>query len=282
MHETIECRQVHAAIRGQGTLAGALQEHARACPACAELLGSGGLGTTLAQAEHETLEGARAPDFDAMFSRVEQQLVRPVGVERIRQASTRTRSIALLGIAATIVTLASMTLSRVDLAIHPLPHLLGSVAALVAAALAAGAVVLRPIHRRPLPGWLLGVLAGFAVITPGVIASMPTVQGNHPAIELGTGEHLLGAALRCFATGMAFALLLVGAAWLVERSGLRRRAATVLALVGAAALGNLVLVLHCPLVATAHKLLGHASISAVLLAVAGGLAWALARGQKIF
>jgi drug/metabolite transporter (DMT)-like permease len=280
MHETIECRQVHAAIRGQGALAGELQRHVRECPACAELLGSGGLGATLAQAEHETLEHARAPDFDAMFEGVQQQLARPVGgVERIRQASTRTRSIALLGITATIVSLAAMTLSRADLASDPLPYLIGSVAALVAAALAAGAVVLRPIHRRPLPGWLLGVLAGFAVITPGVIASMPTVQPNHPALELGTGEHLLGPALRCFATGMAFALLLVGAAWLVERSGLRRRAATVLGLVGAAAIGKLVLVQHCPLVAPAHKLLGHASISAVLLAVAGGVAWALTRGR---
>jgi hypothetical protein len=279
MHETIECRQVHAAIRGQEALSGALQQHVHACPACAELLGSGGLGATLAHAEQETLDDARALELDAMLLRVEQQLARPVGwVERIRQASTRTRSVALFGIAAAIVSLATMTLSRVDLSSYPLPHLIGSIAALIAAALAAGAVVLRPIHRRPLPGWLLGVLAGFAVITPGVIASVPTVPRDHPALELGTGEHLFAAALSCFAIGMTFALLLVCAAWLVERSGLRRRAATVLGLVGAGAIGNLVLILHCPIVAPAHKLLGHASISAVLLAAAAGVAWALIRG----
>lgn len=38
-------------------------------------------------------------------------------------------------------------------------------------------------------------------------------------------------------------------------------------------MANLLLVLHCPDPAPLHKLAGHASISAVLLAVAGGVAW---------
>jgi hypothetical protein len=286
MHETIECRQVHEAIRARAELEGALRRHVEGCSACAELFcspghGAGGLGNdatlghTLADAEHDT--GGSA-EIEAMFTRIEQQLAQPPGpVERVRRASTRTRSIMLFGIATSIVVLALGTLNQVDFSIYPLPHLLGSIAALVTAALASGAVVVRPIHRRPLPGWLLGVLAGFAVITPGVIASVPTTTLDHPSASVGTGKQLFEAALSCFAIGMSFALLLVGAAWLVERSGLRRRAATVLGLVGAGALGNLVLVLHCPIVAPAHKLLGHASISAVLLAVAGGLAWVLIR-----
>jgi hypothetical protein len=290
MHETIECRQVHGVIRagGRGTreLEGALQEHVRECPACAELLGQGatgsGLGHSLAMlADAEAASELESLDVDRMFGQLEQQLARPPSlVERVRQASTRTRSLALAGIATAIVTLASTTMSQVDFASYPLPHLLGSIAALIAAALAAGAVVLRPIHRRPLPGWLLGVLAGFAVITPGVIASVPTVPHDHPSAQLGIGEQLFTAALSCFTIGMSFALLLVGAAWLVERSGLRRRAAMVLGLVGAGALGNLVLVLHCPIVAPAHKLLGHASISTVLLAAAAGVAWVLIRERR--
>jgi hypothetical protein len=277
MHETIECRQVHEVIRARGELDGALRQHAAGCSACGELLGNDAtLGHTLVDAQHEM---APRPDdeLEAMFSRVEQQLARPPGlVERVRQASTRTRGIALFGIATSIVLLAFGTLSQVAFASYPLPHLLGSIAALVAAALASGAVVLRPIHRRPLPGWLIGVLAGFAVITPAVIAGVPTPSA---AVDPDTQsvERLVEGALSCFTVGMSFALLLVGAAWLVERSGLRRRAATLLGLVGAGAVGNLVLMLHCPIVAPAHKLLGHASISAVLLAVAGGVAWVLIR-----
>jgi hypothetical protein len=294
MHETVECRQVHEAIRGplRGRgLAAELLQHVSECPACAELVQLSGpagpagqsitLGHALADAERQTLVSARASDFDAMFSHVEQQLSRPPGlVERVREASTRSRGLALFGIASTIVALATMTLSQIDAAIYPLPQLLGSVAALIVAALAAGAVVLRPIHRSPLPGWLLGVLAGFAVITPAVIASVPTVPQDHPSAVIGTGEQLFAPALSCFAIGMTFALLLVGATWLIERSGLRRRSATVLGLVGAGALGNLVLVLHCPIVAPAHRLLGHASISAVLLAVAAGVAFVLARKRR--
>jgi hypothetical protein len=277
MHETIECRHVHERIRARGPLEGELQEHARACPACAELLGhDAALGDSLVEAEARLAEATIA-DADPMldqFDQLEQALARPPSmIERVRQTSTRTRSLALAGMATAILALAGVTLSWIDFDRHPLPHLLGSIAALVAAALAGGAVVLRPIHRRPLPGWLLGVLAGFAVLTPGVIASMPTVPPDHPSAQLGIGEQLLGAALGCFMIGMGFALLLVGAAWMVERSGLRRRAAMVLGLVGAAALGNLVLVLHCPIVAPAHKLLGHASISVVLLAAAVGVAW---------
>lgn len=288
MHETIECRQVHGVIRARGRLDGALQEHVRECPACAALLGQAvtlgdsledTLGHTLADAE--VASQIESDDVERMFRQLEQELARPPSlIERVRQASTRTRSLALAGIATTILALAGGTLTRIDFASYPLPHLLGSVAALIAAALAAGAVVLRPIHRRPLPGWLLGVLAGFAVITPGVIASVPTVPHDHPSAQVGTGEQLFAAALSCFTIGMSFALLLVGAAWLVERSGLRRRAATVLGLVGAGALGNLVLVLHCPIVAPAHKLLGHASVSAVLLAAAAGVAWVLVRERR--
>jgi hypothetical protein len=274
MHETVECRQVHGVLRERGELEGALQEHVRECLACAELLGQGGmLGHRLADAEVDASEAAIG-DVDGMFGRIEQELTRPPSlVERVRQASTRSRTLALAGMAATIVALASATLSQIDFGHYPLPHLLGSMAALVAAALVAGAVVLRPIHRSPVPGWLLGVLAGFAVITPVVIASVSTVPNDHPSARIGTGEQLFAGALSCFTIGISFALLLVGAAWLVERSGLRRRAAMVLGLVGAGALGNLVLVLHCPIVAPAHKLLGHASISAVLLAAAAGLAW---------
>jgi hypothetical protein len=274
MHETVECRQVHGVLREGGRIDGVLQEHVRECPACAELLGHDGkLGHTLADAEIDASEAAIV-DVDGMFGQLEQQLARPSSlVERVRQASTRTRTLALAGMAAAIVAISSVTLSLIDFGHYPLPHLLGSMAALVAAALAAGAVVLRPIHRSPVPGWVLGVLAGFAVITPVVIASVSTVPNEHPSARIGTGEQLFAGALSCFTIGISFALLLVGAAWLVERSGLRRRAAMVLGLVGAGALGNLALVLHCPIVAPAHKLLGHASISAVLLAAAAGLAW---------
>lgn len=287
MHETVECRHVLAVIRERGrangelALGAAMQEHVRACSACAQLVGRGAaLGHALAEAEVGALADASV-DIDEMFGQLEQEIGRPPSwIERVRQTSTRARSLALAGIATVMTTLAGVTLGWIDFASYPLPQLIGSIAALVAAAVAAGAAMIRPIHRSPLPGWLLGVLASFAVILPIVIASVPTVGADHPSAQLGTGEQLVPAALGCFVIGMIFALLLIAAAWLVERSGLRRPAATVLGLVGAGALGNLVLVLHCPIVAPAHKLLGHASISTVLLAVAAGVAFVLVRERR--
>lgn len=289
MHETVECRHVLAVIRERGPANGepaalepALQEHVRACSACAELIGQGAvLGRALADAEVVGSADASV-DVERMFGQLERELARPPSwIERVRQTSTRTRSLALAGIATALVMLTG-TIGWVDVSTSPLPQRIGSIAssvALVAAAVAAGAAMLRPIHRTALPRWRLAVLVGFAVILPIVIASVPTGAPDHPSAQLGAGEQLIPAALGCAAIGMSFALLLIGCAWLVERSGLRRGAATVLGLVGAGALGNLVLLLHCPIVGSTHKLLGHASISAVLLAVAAGVAWALGNAR---
>ncbi|KIG13372.1 hypothetical protein DB30_08139 [Enhygromyxa salina] len=222
-------------------------------------------------------EPTPGPDeLDAMFEAVERRIAAPVGwVEGLRQRSTWVRSAALLGVALAMVALILLGLRRVDLGLHPLPRLLGTIAALATAVLAAGAVALRPLHRRPLRGWLLGLIAGLAVLAPAIVCSLPPAHHDHPASLIGVDADLVPRAAGCFAFGMGFVALAVAAAYLLERSALRRRGSAVLALLGAGALANLVLVLHCPIVAPIHQWAGHATITLVLLLVAAG---ARARG----
>ncbi|PRQ07393.1 DUF1109 family protein [Enhygromyxa salina] len=208
-------------------------------------------------------------ELGAMFEALEAQLEAPVGLaEGLRQRSTWARSAALLGVALAMVTVISLGLRRVDLALHPLPRLLGTLAALAAAVLAAGLVVLRPVHRRRLSGWWVALVAGAAVLAPAIVSSLPAAHADHPASVIGVGADLVPRALGCFAFGLGFALTAVAAAYLLERSALRRRGPAVLALLGAGALGNLVLVLHCPIVAPIHQWAGHATVSLVLLVAA--------------
>lgn len=268
----LECRDVHGRIRSGATVASDADvgAHVGDCPACAELLATHAhLGHALAESE-ASLEPEL--ELDAMLGQLDAELARPVGfVERLRQASTPARSLALFGAAAALLGLA-VTVFVVVVAALPLPRLVATIGALVLAIVMAGFVVLRPMHRRPLARESFAALVSFAVLVPLGIALLPTPAGwVEPPDTRGFVEHI-GV---CFGIGMSFSLALVGAAWVFERSGLRRRGAGTLALVGAGALGNLVLVLVCSDLRAAHALPGHAAISLVLLAVAGvlGLRW---------
>lgn len=263
-----DCPDLHARLRDGDALDEALREHARTCPACGELL-AGELGPALAG-----LEAEADPEVDASFAALESELDATPGVlERLRQASTGARLVMLLGAILALAGLILATWRRVDLAVYPLPRLLASAGMLVAACLACLDLVLRPLHRKPVPAPWAAILGGMALVCAALVAASPAAHGDHPDSLLGVGADFWPRAAACFGFGLVAALVLLAGVWAIERSGLRRRRPAALALLAAAAFANLLLLLHCPLVAPAHKLAGHASLFLpALLAVGLGAA----------
>ena len=217
----------------------------------------------------DALPAPEADDLDELLSALEQQLDAPAGpAERLRQLSTPLRAGLLTLVGAATFGLVFATLPRVDLEFVPLPRLLASLGLLFALVAAAGAWVVRPLHRRPLPHSMsLGVL-GLLVVAPLVISLLPAAHHAMHESLLGVGEDLIPRALRCFGFGSGLAAVSVTAAWLLARQALRRSTSVVLAFVGAAGLANAILLIHCPLVDPVHKLSGHATISVFALVVA--------------
>lgn len=135
---------------------------------------------------------------------------------------------------------------------------------------------MRPLHRPSFTTRALAAITALALATPTALCSLPAAHHDHPISLLGAGEHFVVYALGCFVFGLVLAIVPIGAAYLLDRGALRRRSDLLLAFLGAGAVSNLLLVLHCPFVAPAHKLAGHASVS-VALGLIALLLWLLGR-----
>jgi hypothetical protein len=96
--------------------------------------------------------------------------------------------------------------------------------------------------------------------------------GSHPECFEGTGTDFWPRALQCFGYGSLMGVPALLAVLLFHRGGALDRGVWMLGVCLAGAAGNLALHLHCPLVDTTHLLVGHASIPAVFLLVAGAVA----------
>lgn len=190
----------------------------------------------------------------------------------LRSRPTRARIAAALA-ATALVGLAVLLLApRTDFDALPAAVYGLGLAATLGALLTVVVAFLHPLQRRP-PGRGRIVLAAcVALALPALLvlgAPLHDAVDAHPESFDGQGADLVPCALRCFAFG-----LLLGAVVLVLLRLLDRRDALswprLLLLAGATGLvGNLALALHCPLVAPAHLLAGHATVPlGALLALA--------------
>ena len=121
-------------------------------------------------------------------------------------------------------------------------------------------LVVRPMHRRALPGWVRPVLVVLAVLAVLVFASLPIAHWDHPESRLGIGDDLAKRATACFSTGVASGLPILIWVWLLSRRGGGPWPFAVLATVLAAMVGALAVFLHCPLTSPVHLTLGHATV----------------------
>lgn len=278
---SFDCKDVHQRIVEGGPLDDApVRGHVDTCPACAELVAQGAaLGFALAS---EPAPAASDVDSDSPLDAIERATLarveaKPGFAERVRELSTPGRSTvlalgALLGVAFVLA-----AARRVDLAVFPIPRLILEVGVLTTLMLWGGALLLRPLHRPPVRDWVRDLLPWAAVLAPFVLAALPAAHEAHPASLEGAGPDLVKRALACFLYGSAFSIPIAALAWLTDRSAFRGHGAVTIALVGAAAVGNLILVLHCPLTAPAHRMAGHATISVVFFVAALAVARRLGR-----
>lgn len=252
---SMECSDVHAAVRAGRTDDEPLRTHAARCEACAALLaGEGVVGRALADAERGAVR------TDVILDRVRAD-------RTLRGTIARTSTAARRWIAALALTVPGIAMAldapRADLDAYPAARMAIVLGLLTAGALIASPVVLRPLHVGAARLGPLRVTLALAI--PVFVGALPQVATGHPA---STPEvDLLQASYGCFVVGstMAAGALLVLA--LTERRGRAPlhwiTAATALAAVA----GALALQITCPVVDPAHLVLGHGLIGIVWAAV---------------
>jgi hypothetical protein len=187
---------------------------------------------------------------------------------RLRSLPTPVRLLAGLLVLALTALAVLLLRRRSDLAAYPVPLLVASLVLLAALALLALRAYLWPLHRRApsavaAGGWLLLGL-GFPVL----LALLPEAHDlvhAHPESFEGRGADFWPRSAACLVFGLAVSLPLLGLMLLADRRDRRGLGRLAFAAAAAGLAGNLVLLLHCPLVARGHLLAGHASVGLVYL-----------------
>ena len=258
-HTTMSpCDAVHQDLLAGRVEAPRVAEHVSHCEACAELARDDGalahwLGTDIAPPD----------DLDAMLGATTRGLDAETGVPAaIRGRSTLTRVSALVLWAIGLAVAVLVWTPRPDLAVYPSGRLV-AVAGLLLLTTAVGVgVLMRPTWRPALPAWVDRATLIGVVSLPLVVAGLPRAHALHPASTL--VDRFVEGTVACFVFGTVVALA-VGAVWRsVEQRSHPSAMRWVTAIATAAVVGNLALLLHCPVTQLDHLLLGHGAIGGVL------------------
>jgi hypothetical protein len=265
----MDCRDIRdALVHGPAPAGAEVVAHTARCPACRTLLASGGVSNAL---EVE----ARSPvtDVEPLFAKIQSDIAREVGPRawlRSRPTWLRRAFVLASGAPLALVVLGLVGF-RKDLALFATERLALDLGLLGALILANVWTALRPVQESPRPLWQLVVLGLGSALLGVIWILLPAGHVCVPTLADGPGAP----ASLCYAVGMNLGLPVALAAWLVGRQSSSWR--TLLAAAAAALTGILVLHLNCPSHVREHLLLGHATIAATFLAVAGVAA--LTRGS---
>ena len=274
--DPVGCNDVRQRITSGSPLdAPEVAAHLRDCEPCSELAADGGwLGQGLGAVGEPEL------DVGALLDGTRAEVERESGaLERLRSLPTSTRWLGLLVLIVVVSVGVLLGTPRADLAVFPLARMLLGLVALGAAALGALFVYFRPAYRPSLSGsWHL--LVAFAVLVPIGLALLPPAHHAHPASLEGVGDDLVARAVACFLFGTGSAIPVAVASWLFARRGGLRRATVAAAMAAAAGIGNIALLLHCPLTAVVHRVAGHASVAVVFFLLSAGISVFLATRKK--
>lgn len=259
----MECREIRDAIvQGQRPLGADVEAHLAACPGCSEVLADNGqLGQALIIGQPPQLDASAL--LDGVLGSIEKER----GFRAwLRSRGTFVRVALPLAAAALVVTFVLLFKLRPDVASWS-SVAFGAVVALYALLIGAGiALELRPLGRRPLPGWLRPALASLTLVLPLLLAWIPLAH-HAPLAYAPPGKSFGQLAFGCFAFGTALALPALVLLWAADRVGHRSFRLAFLAAAIGGLIGNLVLQLHCPITDSAHRLVGHGSIGLVFGAV---------------
>lgn len=242
-----------------GTLVG---EHLKWCPHCRELFRDDAtLGRHLADA------AAKSTEPTLGFARVSSTLEAEHGVRSfLRSRSTRTRFFLSLALPAALIVY-ELARGRVPLGTISSARLAVG-GALLAVLACVTWLALRPPPLARGPGRARTALALVAWCLPCALCLVPETHGPHD------DSHFALRSLTCFGYGSALAAPAFALSWVFDRGlDLPYRVwafgAGIVALVA-----NLILLVHCPVTARAHLIVGHFSIGFTwFLAVSLGEWW---------
>ncbi|HKA90311.1 MAG TPA: hypothetical protein VKE22_21765 [Haliangiales bacterium] len=256
----MDCAEVEDSLASGRRLGPAAEAHVRACEACRSLVEDGG---TLAASLREAAATSLPPDPVAGLDEL---------LARERGARGRLRSLPRphrLGIVAALVAALAagvlLAAPRADLDTFPRLRLLLAVGGFAALALLSAWHALRPIYLPPAAAWATWTVLGLGLAGPLVWAKLPEV----PTMPLKIDGLAPVWMAHCFFLGVvsggALVLLVRG----LDRGG---RTGADMALLGAAfggLVGNVGLLLFCPINFPLHLLLGHATVPIGLILVVG-------------
>lgn len=272
----VGCTDVRQRITSDAPLdAPEVVAHLRDCEPCSELAAEGGrLGQGLGTVGEPEL------DIDALLEGTRNELEEESGVlDRLRSLPTPTRWVGLVAFIVVVCVGVLFGTPRPDLHVFPMSRMLLGLAGLGAAALGALYVFFRPAYRPSSSGtWK--VLVALAILVPIAFTVLPPSHHAHPASLEGVGDDLVARAVACFLFGTGCAVPVAVAAWLFARRGGVRMAMVAAAMAAAAGIGNIALLLHCPLTAVVHRVAGHASVAVVFFLLSAGISVFLATRKK--
>jgi hypothetical protein len=211
--------------------------------------------------------GAREePASEATVAEVREATLRAVRAERGLAAVLRSlatwKRVGLVVLAVSLVTVATLLASpRFDLGIYPPERMAVTLVAFAGLAVLAAWRLLRPLHRPPFPGALGVAICLAAALAPLVAALVPLGSGAGHA-PAGEGVAFASHCGRCLLVGAGLGAPVLVAALLARRAAEGGVFVTVLGGAVAGLAGNLVLQVHCPIVAPAHLVVGHAVLMA--------------------
>jgi len=258
----MDCAEIRdALLSGSAPAGSSVEDHVRACAACAELLrDEGALGRALSIRE-EPVQGS--PE---LWKSLEGAIAAESGPRAwLRSRATPVRLLVLLMTASAVVAYGGRSVGHA-----PVEKPAAWLVAFVLAGLACLFILMAPLGRpRPARGVRLALVLG-ALSLPLGQALFSSASQSSGVAAASFAEQALG----CFLYGNFLALPFLFAVWVLERSD--RPWLTLLVGVGAVAglVANIALALHCPNTEPAHIAAGHATIGAALACL--GALWAAA------
>jgi hypothetical protein len=258
------CDETRRHLLRQDNLSEAALEHLAQCAVCQEMMNL----PTAIELESGSNADVGAIDVAGLLSQTQRQVSRERGLLAwLRSRKTPLRFALGLSIAL-IPAAAQLAFSRRhDLGEYPLPWLLLAVVMYLAIVVFATKSVLSPLFR-PKSSRALTSAAALAFSLPFILAALAPAYAQ-PATHVEIQHSFLYQAAVClrYGTLLSFPAVLLFVA--MDRQLARGRFfLTLTASIGGVA-GNFALMLHCPNEQPAHQLLGHATVSLVLLVCFG-------------
>jgi hypothetical protein len=258
-HE-ITCQDVARRVRDGEELDEALADHAASCDVCRTVSDE-----ALASALNSTsqISGATSLKFDELATHIDEQSGWFEGILEL----SRSARFAILGTAALAVcVIVGLVTLRADWAAYPTGRMVGVLAVFGAGAFASLYESLRPLYvpaRSETTVW--GAVAALLAVSVAV-AALPIAHTSMPVALEGLGAALVPRAVECLLFGAAVGAPILALAALIDRVRPPRKSTALLAAAAAGLVGNAALQLHCPIVHQEHLLLGHATVTVVLIA----------------